>query len=149
MFAVGQHKHRHFDAFEKLLDDHSSRGRTKLTVEHFGEFVFRFLQVIEYQHTFTSRKTIGLEHIRSFHAFKELETFVEVLLVHLKALGRRNAIFLHEVLGIGFRTLQLGAALVGTDDFHSLQGIIVLEEIHDAIHQRLLRADHDQVNPFL
>ena len=49
----------------------------------------------------------------------------------------------HESLGKIFRTFQLRAGLRGTDNGNAAQGLIALEIIVDAFHERVLRPyDH-------
>ena len=139
--AVGKGQHGHFRALQKLLDDHAVAALAKGVVAHGVPDRFLGLpRAFADQHALAQRQTVGLDHQRRrrvAHVGKRRFGIVKYL-----ALGRGDAVLLHQALGKNFAGFDLGGARLGAEAGDAQR----VQAIHAAHGQRVVRRDHGEVD---
>ena len=142
--AVAEGQNADLGAGQELLDDHMVAGRAELFVQHdLLDAVGGLLLILADQHALAQRQTVRLDDDGVFALGFDV---VHDLLGVVKRLifGRRDAVFLHQVLAEHLTGLNAGRGLVGTEcrDAHSGQ------RIDHAQRQRVVLGDDDIVKGF-
>jgi hypothetical protein len=107
--AVAQRVQRNLDAFEKFLDDHARARRAEGLADHdFVHGLFRFGLVGANQNAFAEREAVGFHHAFAAERAQRLRRPA----IEKFRPRRRDAVFLHELLGENLRRLELRGFLV-------------------------------------
>ena len=132
---------RNFDALEKFLDDDLGAGRAEGFAHHdFVHGFFRFSLIPANQNTFAEREAIGFHH--ALAAERSAKSFRRRHVRKCSRRRRRDAVFLHELLRENLGRFELRGLLVHAPNFPT----VLLKQIHDAQRERVVRADHGEIN---
>ena len=111
-----------------------------------SQFLLRFLECGQNQHSLASTQSVGLEHIGRLQRFQERQTFFQCLGCKGLIGSCRDLVAHHEVLGKVLGTFELCASLGRTDDGDGPQLLVGQEEIGNATHQWVFRSHDNHIN---
>ena len=143
VLAIGEGKHRAFDARKELLNHHRASGSAKAARQHTLEFAFSLLQIIDNEHTLAGSQAVGFEHIGGIEAFQEGKTLVDVFGSDALIGSRGNVVALHKTFGKVFAALELCARLRRSNHLHLRQFGSRMEKVGDTRHQWVFVAHHE------
>ena len=94
----------------------------------------------------TCAQPVGLQHVGGGQGFEEGEAFLQRVGGDALVAGGGDAVAHHEVLGKVLASLQLRAGLRGADDADVARRGVGLQEVGNAVHQRVFGAHDNHVD---
>ena len=149
VFAICQRKDRALDAAEELLNDNFGGSVAKHTAEHLTELLLGLVERRHDQHTFAGCQSVSFQHVGRLECLQEADAFLHGSAVECLVSSGGDVVTLHEALSEVLAALEDSPLLARTNHGDGSCAAVALESVIDAVHQRILRTDHNHVGGFV